>query len=108
APQHDVENDQVERPMSRTLERLFARRCDFDRVSLAGEPIAQRELQPGIIFGDQNSPHHAPGRHTTNVHPLPGVERTDIVPFCCSTRRFTMLSPRPLPGTWLRCARFPR
>ena len=55
ARQHHVEHDDVERLAGRARDRDVAVAGGFDRVALGRQPIAQRQLQAGLVFNEEKS-----------------------------------------------------
>ena len=55
ARQHHVEHDHVERLAGRARHRGVAVAGGFDGVALGRQPIAQRQLQAGLVFNEEKA-----------------------------------------------------
>ena len=55
ARQHHVEDDHVERLAGGARDREVAVAGGFDRVAFGRQPIAQRQLQAGLVFNEEKA-----------------------------------------------------
>jgi hypothetical protein len=55
ARQHHVQHDHVERRAGGARDRGVAIAGSFDRVAFGRQPIAQRQLQAGLVFNEEKA-----------------------------------------------------